>query len=74
MECAGCHGPLGLGNGTSGMPAPSLLSSTTQGRTDAELVTIIAEGRGAMPPFGQRYTEDAVKALVEHIRTLAAAQ
>jgi mono/diheme cytochrome c family protein len=39
-------------------------------RTDAELVAAIREGRGAMPPFADVLSDEQVKALAAHVRTL----
>jgi len=71
MECASCHGANGLGASAGGIAAPSLASPTVVALTDEALITVIAQGRGAMPAFGARYTPDALRALVEHVRTLA---
>lgn len=74
MECASCHGDAGRGDGPMGasVQAPSLVTDAVRALSDADLRAVIANGRGAMPGFGTRYTPDAVAALAEHVRTLAA--
>jgi hypothetical protein len=40
-------------------------------RSDAELVTVIQQGRGMMPAFSKQMNEQGVRALVGHIRRFA---
>jgi len=72
--CAKCHGLKGLGDG------PSVGSLRTQGgmnltilqdRTDEEIFTTIAGGKGTeMPPWALVLSDDEIWALVKYIRTL----
>lgn len=57
--CSRCHGP-----DASGGVGPALRSSLL---TDAELVSVISNGRGAMPGFLALLTADDVDALVAYI-------
>jgi cytochrome c oxidase cbb3-type subunit 3 len=73
--CASCHGPSGGGDGPSRPPMalvpdfrdPSFQSS----RSDEQLATSVAEGRGGfMPAFGSQLSPAGVAALVRHVRRL----
>jgi len=74
MQCSGCHGARGLGDGQGkppGMVLPDMTSEAFQdARTDAQLAEVIAKGRGAMPAFEAEITEAGRAALVKHIRAL----
>jgi len=70
-KCAICHGK----NGT-GTPAwrakgqPDLSSSDWQRtRSDEQIATRIREGKGKMPGFGKKLSEEEVVALVKQVRT-----
>lgn len=75
VSCAGCHGPTGLGGGPElppGAQPPNLTDPQwQQEHTDAELAAVIRDGRGMMPPFGDRIRPQGVEALVAHVRSLA---
>lgn len=75
LACKSCHGAEGLGNGPAagGLSVPSLVTPGVQAASDEELRLVITRGRNAMPAFGDRLSEDAIVALVEHIRSLSAA-
>ncbi len=54
INCEVCHGISGRGNGpalTYGMPAPSLLTDITKGRTDGYIYGMIRNGRNLMPTY-----------------------
>lgn len=56
INCAVCHGDTGDGAGTAtkfGMPQISLLTATTQGRTDGYVYGMIRNGRGLMPTYNR---------------------
>jgi mono/diheme cytochrome c family protein len=76
-RCASCHGVDGGGNGPGKPPGAQLpdmtLASYRTARTDAELHTIIKNGRGMMPAFATQLTDLGIDALVTHVRTLARA-
>lgn len=77
VTCAGCHGAQGRGDGPDRAPVmrlPSFASATWQASvSDDQLVSIISLGRGMMPAFGDRIPPEGVRALVEHLRTMAPA-
>ena len=71
-KCAICHGK----NGT-GTPAwrakgqPDLSSSEWQKtRTDEQIATRIKAGKGKMPGFGNKLSDEEIAALVKQVRTL----
>jgi cytochrome c6 len=72
-SCASCHGQNGAPTAVGkSLNAPDLGSTTVQNHTDAELQQIIADGKGNMPPFKGRLSDDQINSLVAHIRTFAA--
>ena len=66
-RCSGCHGPDGGGG-----RGPQL----SDGRVAAafpdieDQIVVVTEGRGGMPSFGDRLTEDEIRAVVAFSRTL----
>ena len=71
-KCAGCHGADGSGSTAAGkaLKARDLRSAEVQGQSDAQLLAIIAKGKGKMPGFEKSLGADTCKALVAHIRKL----
>jgi mono/diheme cytochrome c family protein len=54
INCEVCHGIAGNGMGPAlqyGMPAPSLLTDITKGRTDGYIYGMIRNGRNLMPTY-----------------------
>lgn len=43
-------------------------------RTDAQLLAVIRDGRGMMPPFGKQLNEQGLSALVQHVRRYGSPQ
>lgn len=78
MQCAGCHGRGGRGDGPEQPPGAQMEDFTRAefqaSRTDGELAAVIVQGRGLMPEFGDQLPEQAVQALVGHIRRLGPQQ
>ncbi len=74
-ECAGCHGPLGHGDGPNGalVKAPDLTREEWQAKvTDEEIATRIRTGKGLMPP--NDLPDSTIRGLVGRIRTLRGRQ
>ncbi len=73
-KCAACHGQDGSGNTTIGKKSGlrDLGSAAVQKQTDAELSAIIADGKGKPAHAFKKkgMTDDQIKALVAHIRSL----
>ncbi len=81
-NCMVCHGPEGHGDGPIvgpkkfAFPPPNLTLPLTVGRSDGYIYGIIRQGRGLMPPYGERITPDDRWYVVAYVRQLqqAAAQ
>ncbi len=71
-KCAVCHGPDGKGDTSIGKTNKirDLGSADVQKQSDAELTTIMADGKGKMPAYGKSLKADQVKELVAFIRSL----
>ena len=71
-RCAPCHGAKGAGDTKLGqnLHVRDLASADVQKQSDEELTTIIAKGKGKMPPQGSKLTKDQIGDLVKWIRTL----
>jgi cytochrome c551 len=62
-NCSGCHGS----DGTNGSGGPSL-ADEVPGKSDAELIEIMQNGEGSMPPIG--VADDEAQAIVDYLRGL----
>jgi cytochrome c6 len=70
-KCAACHGADGTGSATGKkMGAHDFTTIEVQGMSDAELSTIITNGKNKMPKYGASLKPDDIKGLVAYIRTL----
>jgi len=70
-KCAMCHGPDGAGSEVGkSMNIPDLRSSVVQKLPDAQLAQVISDGKGGMPSFKSSLSEDQIRDLVAHIRSL----
>lgn len=72
-KCAACHGTEGSGDTTLGksMKIRDFHSPDVQKQTDAELTGMITTGKGAMPAYKGKLTDDQIKQIVGYIRDLA---
>jgi mono/diheme cytochrome c family protein len=72
-NCVLCHGADGSGNSPSGkaLKAKDLKSDEVQKISDADLTTVITNGRGKMPAFGKKLKPEDIAALVAYIRAFA---
>jgi mono/diheme cytochrome c family protein len=72
-HCAMCHGPDGRGDTVIGKSAkiPDLHSAAVQQQSDEALAELIANGKGAMPPFKNSLSSEQIHALVGYVRALA---
>ena len=66
-KCAGCHGADGKGK--DALKTQDFASSAVQGMSDAELTTIISDGKGKMPGYAKSLKPDQIKGLVAYIRS-----
>jgi mono/diheme cytochrome c family protein len=72
-KCAMCHGPDGGGSEVGKtMHVPDLRSPEAQKLPDTQLVQIISDGKGGMPPFKNSLSQDQVHSLVAYVRSLRA--
>jgi len=70
-KCAACHGADGTGSATGKkMGADDFTTAEVQRMSDAELSTIITNGKNKMPAYGKSLKADDIKGLVAYIRTL----
>jgi len=72
-KCAVCHGTDGAGNTANGkkLKVPDLRSDKVQSLPDDELLDVITNGKGNMPPFGKKYRSDKLQQVVSYVRSLA---
>jgi mono/diheme cytochrome c family protein len=70
-KCQVCHGADGKGT-----PAGQKLgvkdfhSPQVQKQTDAELIEVTKQGKGKMPAYDKKLTDDQIKQLIKYIRSL----
>lgn len=72
-KCASCHGADGKGNakmaGMLKVTIPEL--SASGGKSDADLLKLLAEGKKPMPSFGKSLSKDEMEAVLSYARALA---
>ncbi len=68
-SCAGCHGGDGSGGIGPGLSGGRVVAAFPD---PADQVVVIAEGRGGMPGFAGRLTDEEIVALVEYTRVALA--
>lgn len=75
-KCVMCHAADGSGNTPMGkkLALRDLRSQETQSQTDAQLSTVIEEGKGKMPGQKGRITKDEIRQLVAHVRAFSRAK
>lgn len=66
-RCAGCHGPDG-GGGRGPQLSDGRVAAAFPNIEDQ--VVVVTDGRGGMPAFGDRLSEDEISAVVAFSRTL----
>ena len=71
-KCASCHGADGKGATPVGkaMKIRDLSSSEVQAQSDADLLNIVANGKGKMPGYEKTLGAEKCSALVAFIRSL----
>ena len=72
QKCSKCHGQDGAGNNYGQIiGATNLTDPEWQQRVDDKrLLNSIKHGRGQMPAFGEKLTEEQITSLVSYVRTL----
>ena len=75
IDCAMCHGAKGDGKRRHGRDMKNVTDFTNpdalKARTDGEMFYVIRNGKGEMPPEGDRAKDDDVWSLVNYIRAFA---
>jgi mono/diheme cytochrome c family protein len=71
-KCAPCHGADGQANTQVGkaLKAASFKTPSIVKASDADLFAVVKSGKGKMPAWNGKLTDDEIKALVAFIRTL----
>jgi mono/diheme cytochrome c family protein len=72
-KCAVCHAADGGGNTAvgKGLKLRDLRSAEVQSQTDAQLGTITTCGKGKMPAYEIKLSDEQIHALVSYMRKLA---
>lgn len=72
-NCVLCHSVDGSGSSPTGkaLKAKDLKSPEVQSASDADITAVITNGKGKMPAFGKKLSPDAIKGLVEYVRSFA---
>src|SRR5580698_4587070 len=71
-KCQSCHGADGSGNTPAGksMKAKPFSSPDIVSASDADLIADTKNGKGKMPAYASKLTDDQIKDVVAYIRTL----
>ena len=71
-KCASCHGADGKGNakmaGMLKITIPDL--SGSKGKSDAELLKLLAEGKKPMPSFAKSLSKDEMESVLSYTKAL----
>jgi mono/diheme cytochrome c family protein len=74
-DCAMCHGASGDGKGDMATDMKNVPDFTKPGalkdRPDGELFYVVRNGKGEMPPEGDRAKDDDIWNMVNYVRSLA---
>jgi len=70
-KCAVCHGVNGAGHTPNGkkLRVPDLRSEKVQNESDNELLDVISNGKGEMPPFRKKYSADKLQQVITYVRS-----
>jgi cytochrome c6 len=71
-KCASCHGADGSGNTPAGKSTKALPFSSPDivKASDDDLIAATKNGKGKMPRYAGKLTDDQIKDVVAYIRTL----
>lgn len=71
-KCVMCHGAAGDANTPAGkaLKVPSFGSDDAVKATDAALLEIARNGKGKMPAWHDKLSDDQIRGLVAYIRTI----
>lgn len=68
-KCAMCHGPDGS-KSMPGMGVKPINTPEVAKMSDADLAAAISNGKGKMPAFKGKLTDDQIKSLAAYVKTL----
>lgn len=68
-KCAMCHGPDGSKENPA-MGIKALSGPEVQKQTDAQLIEATSKGKGKMPAYAGKLSDDEIKSVVAFVRTL----
>lgn len=72
--CQSCHGADGTGNPQMArslkVAIPPITGAALAHKDDAEILRILAEGKGKMPGYAQRLTAAEQRQVLEYMKTL----
>ena len=71
-KCALCHGAVGDAStpAAKALKVPSFTSESVLKESDADLLTIAKNGKGKMPAWHDKLSEDQLKDLIAFIHTM----
>jgi cytochrome c6 len=71
-NCAGCHGPDGRAQTEVGkkVHAADLTAADVQQRSVSELAKFVKTGKGKMPAFQDKLSDDEIRAVVAYVKGL----
>lgn len=70
-KCSVCHGADGTGTPLGRrLQVMDLRSAQVQRKSTGELVGAVTNGKGNMPPWKDKLTEQQIRALIAYVRTL----
>ena len=70
-KCQVCHGADGKGTAAGQkMGVRDFHSPEVAKETDAQMIEVTKKGKGKMPAFDGKLTDDQIKGLIKYIRTL----
>jgi cytochrome c6 len=70
-KCQVCHGADGKGSPVGQkLGAKDFHSPEVQKQSDAELIEVTKQGKGKMPAYDKKLTDDQIKQLIKYIRSL----
>ena len=70
-KCQVCHGPDGKGSAAGQkLGVKDFHSPEVQKKSDAELLETTKQGKGKMPAYDKKLTDDQIKQLIQYIRSM----
>ena len=71
-KCASCHGADGKGNAKMAKMLKVNIPMMTDaaGKSDAELMKLVSEGKKPMPSFKKRLSKEELEAVVHYVKKL----